>query len=396
MPSHPEDGAPVGDEHEAGAAPFPPAWRVILLERVSFYRSFDEEERARFEARVALFVRTKTFGSLDKLEITDEMKVVVAAAACRLTMNILWADYAQVPHVALRASSFRDQTGAPAIGQGGRWSVTISWPDLVDGFAIPDDGCNVGYHEFAHVLDGADGSMDGEAQGPAAELYLTWSEVISSGRAQVQRALDANAAAPLDAYAAKNDAEFFAVSTEWFFERPCSLRERLPAVYELLSRFYRQDPAGDARFHEARREIEEDERFRRQELPREQSATTTEPPPLPAALAQGAQEERPAPRRAPAPNRPRAVNRLVGIRDPAGWHLRDVLRMIGWSCILVAVFLLLPCQGAGSGRSHKPGSTAVTTISFSRGTGLGGLILAGSGVVVLAASLFVRGPRHPD
>jgi Mlc titration factor MtfA (ptsG expression regulator) len=198
-------------------------------------------EQERFEDKVQHFVLTKTFSSTHGLEVTDEMKIVVAAAACRLTLNLPWEEYAHVSHVTLRADkSWRDGS-KKVIGLGGRRKVMLSWPSLLRDMAEPHDGNNVGYHEFAHALDGADGSMDGEAQGPPGSIYTVWTHVIASARADVVRALRSGLAPPIDAYAAESDAELFAVTTEWFFEKPRELRAALPAVYSLLRDFYRQD-----------------------------------------------------------------------------------------------------------------------------------------------------------
>jgi MtfA peptidase len=384
MASDSAGGARVLDWHQAVAAPFEPAWRAILLERVPFYRILTDEERDRFEAKVKVFVLTKSFGSLDDLVVTEEMKVVVAATACRLTMNMPWEDYRQMGHVVLRAGSFTSD-GERVAGCAGRQNVTVSWPALVHGLAHPDDGSNIGYHEFAHALDAADGSSDGEAPGPVSDLYDTWGETMSAGRAEVQRALDANVKAPIDAYAAKNDAEFFAVATVWFFERPCSLRENMPAVYDHLSRFYRQDPAAEARFHEACPDVDE-WRLRREEEPTPEPALPTGSTPRPERVA-GLREEQMAAHigRVDAPGRERA-RRPVHIPDPPEWHFRELLRVVAWSCIFVAMFLLLPCTGSEGGQSHEPGADTVAALSFTHGAGLAALILAGSGLVVLAGS----------
>ena len=239
------DRPPILEWSEAVEALFPAHWRGILLQQVPFYRRLRDDERRRFEDKVKVFVYTKEFISTGGVVVTEEMKVVIAASACRLTMNQGWEDYAQVRVVAVRADAFTGRDGGRVIGRAGRWKVTVSWPHLVHGLADSEDGENVGYHEFSHALDGADDDIDGEAQGPRSELYWTWTQVMSSGRAEVERALRANADPPIDSYAALNDAEFFAVATEWFFERPHQLRARLPAVYQILSAFYHQDPLAD-------------------------------------------------------------------------------------------------------------------------------------------------------
>lgn len=224
-------------------AAFPRAWRETLDRCVPFYRTLCEAEQERFEDKVQHFVLTTTFSSTRGLEVTDEMKVVVAATACRLTLNLPWAEYTSVGHVTLRADESWQHDGSHVIGLGGRRKVTLSWPSLLRGLGDANDGDNVGYHEFAHALDGADGSMDGEAHGPPSPIYAVWTQVIASARAELVQALRSGLAPPLDAYAAESDVELFAVATEWFFERPHDLRAGMSAIYDLLSSFYRQDPA---------------------------------------------------------------------------------------------------------------------------------------------------------
>lgn len=125
------------------------------------------------------------------------------------------------------------------IGLGGRWKVTLSWPQLLHGMAEPHDGHNVGYHEFAHALD-ADGALDGA---PRKLSGITGAHAVRNAWAVVANAVDSGDVAPIDEYAATNEAETLAVATEWFFERPRDLRAALPALYDELRQLYRQDPA---------------------------------------------------------------------------------------------------------------------------------------------------------
>ncbi|HEY5934629.1 MAG TPA: zinc-dependent peptidase [Kofleriaceae bacterium] len=223
-------------------AAFPASWRGILRDRVAFYRTLTETEQERFEDRLQELVVTKKFTGARGLAVTDEMRVVAAAAACRLTLNLSWHGYTHVSHVTLHPEESWRHTDSRVVGLGNRWKVTLSWPTLLRDMAEPDDGHNVGYHEFAHAIDGADGSMDGEALGPPAPSLATWIEVIASARSEVANAIAAGQSAPIDPYAAKSNAELFAVATEWFFERPAELAAALPALYGLLRDFYRQDP----------------------------------------------------------------------------------------------------------------------------------------------------------
>jgi MtfA peptidase len=229
--------------HEAVAARFPDAWRAILSARVPFYADLTDGERARFESRLKLFVYTKAF-SARGLTVTDEMKVVIAATACRLTMNMPGEEYARLHHIAVMDGPFRDPDGdhEEVLGLANEGKVTVSWPDVLSGLADPADGVNVGYHEFAHALDAADGAMDGVAPSHHFSLYEVWPRLVLEGHAAVRRAVEQASELPIDAYAGKDKAEFFSVATEWFFELPGALRKRLPALYDVLSQFYGQDP----------------------------------------------------------------------------------------------------------------------------------------------------------
>jgi Mlc titration factor MtfA (ptsG expression regulator) len=333
--------ARILDWHEVGAEPFPAHWRPILAERVPFYGDLGAEERARFEEKVA-----------------------------------------------------------EAIGEAGRWKVTVSWTDLVRGLAAPHDGENVGYHEFAHALDDADGSMDGEPTGPASEVFAGWEEVIAAGRAEVQRALDANVDPPIDAYAAKNDAEFFAVATEWFFECPRALRQRLPDVHELLRRFYRQDPPLE--------DVDEPPASpaRATTAPVEAASRLPEPTAIPAAIS-AASSAGPSPSTAERPFLSTPLVRVEGPRGSVGrppvhipevreWGTGAVLRLVGSACITLALLMRFPCAGSGSGRSHQPGAELLQELSITPHMVRFALILGAVGVVALVASLLFPHRSAPD
>jgi hypothetical protein len=224
------------------AASFPTEWRDILLQRVPFYEQLQPAARERFEAKVASFIAEQHFQSAS-LEITTEMKVVVAAAACRLIMNLDWHSYRRLTTISLRAEAW-NKGGRLVAGLADGIGVSLCWPELLAEFALPRRGHNVGYHEFAHALDGADGAFDGLAEGPPdAELYAHWSSIVTQARRRVVDAVAARRAPPIREYAGTNDSELFAVATEYFFERSNTLQRQLPELYDLLKKFYRQDPA---------------------------------------------------------------------------------------------------------------------------------------------------------
>jgi len=133
-----------------------------------------------------------------------------------------------------------------SINLGESWSsgvVVLSWDAVLAGASDIRDGQNVVLHEFAHQLDREDGWVDGAPPLARRSQYVTWARVLGAEYERLQRASRLGRSTVLDEYGAKNPAEFFAVATESFFEKPHTLRKRHPELYEELRSFYRQDPA---------------------------------------------------------------------------------------------------------------------------------------------------------
>ena len=120
--------------------------------------------------------------------------------------------------------------------------VVLSWHDVVHGAACVRDGQNLVLHEFAHQLDQEDGSADGAPILEERSHYLAWARVLSEEYEDLQEAAEKRRKTVLDKYGATNPAEFFAVATECFFEKPRQLSRKHPELYEELKRYYRQDP----------------------------------------------------------------------------------------------------------------------------------------------------------
>jgi Mlc titration factor MtfA (ptsG expression regulator) len=121
--------------------------------------------------------------------------------------------------------------------------VVLAWDEVRRGATDPHDGHNVVLHEFAHQLDQQDGSADGAPILDHTSQYETWARVLSEEFEQLRRDAELGRASVLDEYGATNPAEFFAVATECFFEKPIPLRRKHPELYEALKTYYRQDPA---------------------------------------------------------------------------------------------------------------------------------------------------------
>ncbi len=188
--------------------------------------------------------------------MTDEIRVTIAAQACILLLN-RETDYfplMKTVYVYPRRYFARTTQHLPGgvVSEGvqtrlgeswHRGPVVLSWDDVLHGARNPNDGQNVVFHEFAHELDGEYGGVDGAPKLPDFTMYTAWATVLGHEYENLLRDLERGHQNLIDAYGATSPAEFFAVVTELFFERPLALRSRYPKLYEQFKLFYRQDPA---------------------------------------------------------------------------------------------------------------------------------------------------------
>lgn len=226
--------------------PFPEAWREILRRRVPFVRHLDVESRARFERKLLVFVRTKHFEGARGMEIDDEVRVVIGAAAARLVMNLPHEHFARLVEIVVYPSHLEHEHDphvavlGRAIGPG---TVVLSWDAVLHGLADTRDGLDTATHELAHALDAADGAFDGTPDLSTHAAYAPWTDVMSRSFEALRKKRRFERREVLREYGATNEAEFFAVATEAFFEKPLQMRRRHPELYEVLKSYYRSDPA---------------------------------------------------------------------------------------------------------------------------------------------------------
>ena len=224
--------------------PFPADWLRHLDARVPFFRTLSPALREAFLDKLKVFAWEKEFIGAGGLTITDEIRVVVSATAVQLVVHLDLSYYDGLREVIVYPDAFKlpDRTGV-VLGEAKHWgSVILSWQAVLAGLRNPDDGHDTAAHEFAHVLDRADGAFDGTPKLRMYSHYQAWAAVMSGhfqklqeGRRQERQVLDD--------YGGLNEAEFFAVATESFFEKPRQMREKTPELYEELKRFYGWDPA---------------------------------------------------------------------------------------------------------------------------------------------------------
>lgn len=236
--------------------PFPEAWRAILAENIPYVRCLDDASRRRLETLIQIFVAEKRFVGAHGLEVTDEMRISVAAQACMLLIGDpeteVYPDLGSVvlypeAYVARRTSTegmVVNERNEARLGESwDRGTVVLAWNAVAHGARDMRDGHNVVYHEFAHQLDQDFGDADGAPALPEGMSYGHWARALGKEFAKLERATERGRPSLLDGYGATSPAEFFAVATEAFFEKPVQMRRRKPELYAQLAAFYRQDPA---------------------------------------------------------------------------------------------------------------------------------------------------------
>ena len=235
--------------------PFPDAWRAVLQQRVPYVRVLPADLQHQLEQHIQVFVAEKAFIGCDQLEVTDEMRVTIAAHACLLIISRPAGYYPHLRQILVYPGSFvveRAHTDGIGVAHHARqvltgesWSegqVILSWLDTLEGAAVPDDGQNVAIHEFAHQLDQETGAANGAPMLARRAHYKRWSQVLGAEFRLLQRRAALGVDTLFDDYGATDPAEFFAVISEVFFEQPRRMADEHPALYQELVLFYRLDP----------------------------------------------------------------------------------------------------------------------------------------------------------
>jgi Mlc titration factor MtfA (ptsG expression regulator) len=236
--------------------PFPPRWLTILEENVPYYRFLSQPEQARLRDDLRIFITEKTWEGCGELEVSDAMKVTVAALACLLVLGMRPYYFERVQSILLYPEGFtvpnREALAAGVVLEGEaelegqahyRGPVILSWAELLDDVHHPGRGRNLVIHEFTHQLDMLNGAADGTPPLADEKQARSWQKVMSSEFNRLRDKADEGLPSLLDDYGAEDEAEFFAVASECFFDRPMDLRRQHRRLYDVLRDYYRQDPA---------------------------------------------------------------------------------------------------------------------------------------------------------
>jgi Mlc titration factor MtfA (ptsG expression regulator) len=223
---------------------FPEKWKKYLNKKVRFYQKLDPEQKKQFEKDVQVFLsETKITGI--KTSVEEELKLLIAASAVIPIFGFKNWDYRRLKEVLVYPRAFKrdflnSEEGGNVLGMAGdgilSQVVILSKPAIIQGFAGQADGHNTALHEFVHLIDGADGEFDGIPGLMEQKYVLPWLDLLHREMKNIQRRKS-----KLRPYGATNKQEFFAVASEYFFERPQDLKQHHPQLYQMMSQIFRQD-----------------------------------------------------------------------------------------------------------------------------------------------------------
>lgn len=227
--------------------------RDIIGREVPLYRQLPDDLRDRLDGKINLFLHQVEFLGCDGLEVTEEMRLSIAAQACLLVVNRdIWFDTLRTLLIYPGAfKSVQPQrngfvvTKREIIRAGESWHrgpVILSWAHSLRGAQNPDDGQNVVLHEFSHQIDDLTGQANGVPLLAKGQSFADWENAILPAYEQHVSDVQRGRKTVLDAYGAEGHEEFFAVGTETFFEKPEAMQHEMPEVYAQFVRLFRLNP----------------------------------------------------------------------------------------------------------------------------------------------------------
>lgn len=228
---------------------FPVAWRLILSEKVVFYNQLSPTEKKCFEESILQLlgeIRITGVGT----EVDDTDRLLVAASGMIPLFGFPGWRYRKLNEVILYEGAFnqdfktREAEERNILGMVGGSGMTgtmiLSKPALHRGFEPGASTNNVGIHEFVHLIDRADGDTDGIPEALLQQPFIIpWVQLMHREIRAIQEG-----ESPINPYGGTNEAEFFSVVSEFFFQKPHALKKHHPELYAMLEKIFNQDPDG--------------------------------------------------------------------------------------------------------------------------------------------------------
>jgi Mlc titration factor MtfA (ptsG expression regulator) len=224
---------------------FNPEWRKLLKEEVVFYTELDESEKQTFEKRVLSFFNDVDITGVG-FEMDDKCRLMVASSAIVPFWDLPFWNYGDLHEVLVYPDSFdqdyqidKDHHILGMVGSGRNMDhvMILSKRALYMGFENHTNKSHVGFHEFAHLLDKSDGSIDGVPRSFLPdEMVNPWTKLVHREMKKIR-----NNNSDINPYGATNESEFFAVVSEYFQKRPELMERKHPDLYKMLSLIYHQE-----------------------------------------------------------------------------------------------------------------------------------------------------------
>ena len=233
----------------------PEDWETIVRRDVAYWNVLDEHERERLAELAEHIVSTKRWEAANGFALTDDVVVTIAMEAAVLILGLDVSYYGKVTTIIVHPTTFSipgphateilgmvDEGPRPLLGEAhhDRGPMLLAWDQVRSAARHRRRGRNVVWHEFAHKVDMLDGVVDGTPPMQDRAALDRWVEVCT---AELELLRSGEGGHLIDYYATTDPGEFFAVTTEVFFDLPVELRTEKPQLYDVLANFYRQDPA---------------------------------------------------------------------------------------------------------------------------------------------------------
>jgi Mlc titration factor MtfA (ptsG expression regulator) len=237
------------------ARPLPSGWEEIIARNVPLYARLPTALKHQLHCHIQVLLSEKHFEGCGGLIMTDEVKVTIAAQAGILLLNRKPKYYPGLNSILVYPSTFLSENiqylgghvyiEEQAANLGESWrrgALVLAWDSVKRGGIDVRDGHNVVFHEFAHQLDQEDGAADGAPILKGGSQYAAWARILGKEYERLQAKVRSGLKTVMDEYGATNPAEFFAVATETFFEKPHAMQRKHPELYEVLKGYYKLDP----------------------------------------------------------------------------------------------------------------------------------------------------------